>query len=161
MKTQCIAVLGAVLASGIVVKQGAVDTRPTRFVDHADGTVTDSLTGLMWQQIPPGTGPRAPALFDWEGAVRFCEDLSLGGRTDWRLPSVHELQTLVDYLLCGPAIDPVFAGAIGEFWTSTSLAGEPLFAWTLDFRTGSTSVDYKRPDETCYLRLRAVRGGKH
>jgi hypothetical protein len=77
------------------------------FVDNSDGTITDRATGLMWQQADDGTSR------DWEEALAYAEDLGLAGHTDWRLPSIKELQGIVDYtrapdITNSPAIDPLF-----------------------------------------------------
>ena len=61
--------------------------------DNGNGTVTDHSTGLMWQQGEPGSMTRAAAL-------NYCENLSFpltNGFTDWRLPNIKELVSLVDY----------------------------------------------------------------
>lgn len=60
------------------------------FVDNGDRTVTDTSTCLMWQQ---GTTEH----LNWEEAISFCENLTLGEYEDWRLPSRNELQSLMDY----------------------------------------------------------------
>ncbi|OFX19127.1 MAG: hypothetical protein A2041_15255, partial [Bacteroidetes bacterium GWA2_31_9b] len=77
------------------------------FVDNNDETVTDNATGLMWQKADDGTSR------DWQGALEYAENLTLVGYTDWRLPNIKELQSIVDYSRCpsvtnSPAIDPVF-----------------------------------------------------
>jgi hypothetical protein len=77
------------------------------FVDNGDGTVTDSATGLMWQQADSGCG------MQWEEALAYAESLSLAGHDDWRLPNAKELQSIVDYTRSpdhtgSAAIDPVF-----------------------------------------------------
>ena len=76
------------------------------FADNGDGTITDSATGLMWQQ--GDSGPH-----NWEDALTYCESLQLAGRNDWRLPNAKELQSIVDYSRSpdttgSPAIDPLF-----------------------------------------------------
>lgn len=60
------------------------------FVDNHDGTVTDTVSGLMWQQTAM-TDP-----YDWEAKLTACTNLSLAGYTDWRLPDIKELATTVD-----------------------------------------------------------------
>ncbi|MBN2586954.1 MAG: DUF1566 domain-containing protein [Candidatus Fermentibacteraceae bacterium] len=100
-----------------------------QFVDNGDGTVTDTATGLMWQQADDGTGR------NWEEALAFAEDLCLAGYDDWRLPNAHELQSIVDYersmqATGSPAIDPVFDCTLitdegggpnfGFYWTGTT-----------------------------------------
>jgi len=91
------------------------------FVDKGDGTVEDKATGLIWQQ----KDSRDP--LDWEYALNYCSDLDLAGRTDWRLPSAKELQSIVDYSRSpestdSAAIDPIFSvtDKNAYFWTSTT-----------------------------------------
>lgn len=60
-------------------------------VDNGDGTVTDQATGLMWQKEDSKTG------LDWKSAFEYARDLELAGHSDWRLPTVKELQSLVEY----------------------------------------------------------------
>jgi hypothetical protein len=64
---------------------------PESYTDNGDQTVTDNVTGLMWQQaIAPGTYSNVAAL-------AYCPTVTLGGHRDWRLPSIIELVSLVDY----------------------------------------------------------------
>lgn len=73
-------------------------TRKTRFQDNHDGTVTDPSTGLMWTQNANLPGDKM-LFYD---ATRYIEAMNRGdvpnfGYTDWRLPELEELQSLVDY----------------------------------------------------------------
>lgn len=68
-----------------------------RFTDHGNGTVTDNLTELMWTKnanLPSGTRT-------WNNAIDYCNDMNSGagtyGYTDWRLPNVREMLSLIDY----------------------------------------------------------------
>ncbi len=61
------------------------------YTDNGDGTVTDKVTGLVWQQVDNGEG------VDWGSALSYCDALALGGETDWRLPDAKTLQSIVDY----------------------------------------------------------------
>ena len=54
------------------------------YTDNGDGTVTDNNTGLMWQQTPP------TEKMTYDEAVKYVENLKLGGYTDWRLPTIKE-----------------------------------------------------------------------
>lgn len=77
------------------------------FVDNSDGTITDTATGLMWQQSDSEAG------LNWEEALDYAENLVHAVYNDWRLPSVKELHSIVDYtrtpLTTGSAaIDPLF-----------------------------------------------------
>ena len=55
-----------------------------KFIDNNDGTVTDSVTGLMWQQ----DSTEYPT---WDSALSYCEHLTLAGYNDWRMPDENEL----------------------------------------------------------------------
>ncbi len=121
------------------------------FRDNGDGTVTDLSTGLEWQQ----TEARP---MTWQQALAYCERLELAGHRDWRLPSIRELQTLVDPRLQEPALDSkVFPGCRPEpYWSSTTRSDRPAFAWTMDFSTG---LEYGGGYKTRLYSVRAVRGG--
>jgi hypothetical protein len=103
------------------------------FVDNGDGTVSDNATGLTWQQDDSAQG------MNWEPALAYCESLSVGGYTDWRLPNVKELQSIVDYARSpdttgSAAIDPLFrvssiTNEAGQadypfYWSSTTHVSE-------------------------------------
>lgn len=119
-----------------------------RFVDNGDGTVTDTCTGLTWQQAT------APGKYTWAEALQYCEDLELGEATDWRLPNVRELQSIVDYGDHVAATDPVFSTQSTKYWSSSSHVGGPLFAWLVDFYDGRV-LGF---DKTTDIYVRAVRG---
>ena len=122
-------------------------------IDHGDGTVTDERTGLMWEQHPN------EALYSWEDATQIrINDLNaarLGGHDDWRLPTVQELVTLVDYSRHHPAIHPIFATAANDYWSSTTDATYPTLAWFVGFDGGYVDDDGKSGSKY----VRAVRGG--
>ena len=105
---------------------------------NGDGTVTDTSTGLMWQQQTAGA-------MTWEAAISYCEGLSLGGYDDWRLPNRNELQSLVDYTRYNPAIDTAaFPDTMSsDYWSSTTIRQRvPVHAWCVDFSMAtSTSAD--------------------
>ena len=66
------------------------ETNEASYTDNGDGTVTDNVTGLMWQQDP---GEK----MTWTQAVEMLEDFELAGYTDWRLPTIKELYSLIDF----------------------------------------------------------------
>lgn len=99
------------------------------FSDTGNGAIFDQATGLTWQKIDSGKG------MIWEDALRYCEDLNLAGKSDWRLPDAKELQSIVDYTRSpnttdSPALDPIFQSTsitneVGQkdwpfYWTSTT-----------------------------------------
>lgn len=118
------------------------------FIDNGNGTVTDMSTGLMWQQdsLP----------YDWEGALAYCENLTLAGYSDWRLPNLNELLTLLDHANAGLVIDVNYfpSTAVTSYWSST-FQDSTERAWTVRFDFGRTHAD--NPQMNYYVR--AVRGG--
>ncbi len=104
-------------------------------------TVLDTKTKLAWQRDVSAT-PRS-----WDDAHSYCGDLALDGG-GWRLPSVSELQTLVDETRSGPAVDPkAFPSTPSDyFWTSSLLPRFESFGWTVYFGYGlSTFFDVAQP----------------
>ena len=125
------------------------------FIDNGDGTITDTSTGLMWQK---GTGA---GNMTWQAALAYCEDLELpaGGFTDWRLPTINELRSLVDFSRYDPSINTTFfpnTVTDNPYWSSTSYAGSAINAWSIYFKYGADHWDYKLNS----LNVRAVRGGQ-
>jgi hypothetical protein len=119
------------------------------FVDNGDGTVTDRRTGLLWQQESTAVE------YSWSEALHYCEDLELGGHTDWRLPNVRELLSIVDYDRPDSLIDPILSGTLaGRCWSSSTGINMTFAAWSLAYN-GVLGFSWKDGDE----HVRAVRGG--
>ncbi len=76
---------GLVLASAFSQSGSATP----RFVDNGNGTITDNLTGLMWQQTPSSDK------LSWPDAQLYASNLTLAGYADWRVPYRIELRTIV------------------------------------------------------------------
>lgn len=108
---------------------------PESYTDNGDGTVTDNVTGLMWQQAVPATTSAQAA------AVATCATLTLAGDDDWRLPSVIELVSIVDYGRASPSINGTYFPGTppGTFWASSSIG--TTYAWKVSFTDGSTSTE--------------------
>lgn len=121
--------------------------------DNYNGTVTDEKTGLMWEQSPP-----SKVRFLWADAsyIRIAEinKACLGGFTDWRLPTIEELFSIVDYKRHNPAIDPIFTAIPSHYWSITTLAEFRLKAWIISFDNGNVLIANKR---TAKFYVRAVR----
>lgn len=99
-----------------------------------DEVVTDSLTGLMWQRI-------SGSEISWEEANEACENLECGGYEDWRLPTRHELQSIVDYGKSFPALDAVVFPETpsNSFWTRFESVSNSDFHLAIEFEDGTTS----------------------
>lgn len=65
-------------------------TNAFSYTDNGDGTVTDNVTGLMWQQDPGNK-------MTWVEAVELLKDFKMAGYTDWRLPTIKELYSLINF----------------------------------------------------------------
>ena len=95
-----------------------------RFIDNGNGTITDHLTGLMWDQNGNRFGQRT-----WTDALSDISELSLGGYSDWRMPNIVELRSLINPRQSDSAawlIDQGFADVQSSsdtvnfyYWTST------------------------------------------
>lgn len=155
------------------------------YVDNGDGTISDTRSGLMWEKLSRDAsihgiqdGVGAVPFLSWTDAatikVATLNAEAFGGHTDWRLPNINELQSLVDYGSVLPAIDPVFESNCVDmctaltcsctrsdfgawYWSSTSYADPefPQAAWFVDFDGGHLMVQ----DKSAALLVRAVRGG--
>jgi hypothetical protein len=121
------------------------------YTDHGNSTVTDEITGLMWEQV--FSDEKMP----WSDALTYCEANTTGGYNDWRLPGILELSTLVDAGRSNPPIDPTaFPSTPNEaFWSSSSHAYYSDYAWLVFFNLGYVTGDAKSSD----YRVRCVRRG--
>jgi len=155
------------------------------YTDNGDGTITDNTTGLMWEKLSSdGSIHDYATTYTWYTAlpttgvttkVATLNSDGFAGHTDWRLPNVNELQSIVDYGTSGPAVDAVFNTNCAAsctvttcsctqssfYWSSTTyqasptLQFSPTLAWLVGFNDGFVSNDYK--SDGYYVR--AVRGG--
>lgn len=137
----------------------AAPARPTafvlqdRFTVPDEDCVLDASTGLMWsrENVPGGR-------MNWAKAKEACAALKLGGFTDWRLPTIQELLTLVDYERHEPAINTdFFACESSWYWTSTPAHSSPGdCAWYVLFNGGDS--DWASQGSDRYVR--AVRSSQ-
>ena len=88
----------------------------SRSYTRENGIVTYQVTGLQWQDdYSDNNGSVKKAT--WKEAKTYCENLTLGGYSDWRLPSEEELKSIVDYGRYKPAIDPIFQNVVSSgYW---------------------------------------------
>ena len=135
-------------------------TNKTRFVSktvNGDVVVVDRVTGLMWAAAATAGGCGNGALFKWTDGIDYANGLDFAGFTDWRLPNINELSSLVDYALLSPCINATFFTCNSdEYWTSTTYVGTATAAWVIDFDTGY-SWYYHKTNNTRFIRC--VRGG--
>lgn len=129
----------------------------TRFVvltNWSSQAVLDRETGLVWEQSPQ------TAATTWTSARFVCTGKTTGGRKGWRLPSVHELASLVDPSVAfpGPTLPAghPFTNVLSAFyWSATTDAEDPADAWGVNFNGG----DVGSPGKTVSTQVWCVRGG--
>jgi hypothetical protein len=148
-QTTCYDTAGTVIACAGTGQDGDAKAGvawPTpRFVVGTDATadcVTDNLTGLMWARAPSNI----PAAI-WTTTLTSANDLTLCGHSDWRLPNINELESLVNSEAANQATSLNAQGFIGVqagyHWSSSSLAGSAGLAWVVDMNLGFVDAHYK------------------
>jgi hypothetical protein len=125
--------------------------------DNTKDVVYDTKNGLMWQddEMVGGTTPTSN-LKTWEAAIAYCEALTLGDYTDWRMPNFYELNNLVDRTTYYPALPSAFEDKItnpsdpNNYWSSTTdkIATDAML---IDFADGQTD-GINPKSETNYVR---------
>src|SRR5262249_5481923 len=104
------------------IRAGAV----LSYTDNGDGTITDNNTGLMWEkQSDDGSIHDKDNVYTWADAFAVhIAGLNAGagfaGHTDWRLPNVKELQSIVNYQNVNPAVSAAFNTGCAASCTVTS-----------------------------------------
>lgn len=106
-----------------------------RFIDNGDGTITDTQTDLMWTKDANLTKTR----MTWKEALEDTKNLTFGGFSDWRIPTIKELLSLVDYSTCHPALPiehPFIDVQSSFYWSSTTGAYYPNHACIVNMWNG-------------------------
>jgi hypothetical protein len=106
----------------------------SRFVDNGDGTVTDRATSLMWLKQPKQIALK------WDDAVEYCRSLNFQGYSGWRLPTIGELEKLVDKNHKNPALptDHPFSNVITHvgYWSKTRHHFGPRYVYQMGLWSG-------------------------
>lgn len=120
----------------------------------------DNRTGLMWVTSPNDAG--MSGTYTWGNAITACESLIGGagtyaGYSDWRLPNIKELVSIVDYGRQNPAINTTYFPNTQNsyYWSSTTYVPLTTLAWFVYFNYGGMNGDVK----TIANYVRCVRGG--
>ncbi len=151
----------------------------------SSGTVTDNLTGLIWLEDAncittqyssfDTDGTAGDGKVTWQHALDFVAGINAGtysncgaSQTDWRLPNVREMQSLVHYGVYSPAV-PDTAGTgkwtagnpfdnvqSSGYWSSTTRADFTTYAWYVYLYDGSV----RSSDKTTTYYVWPVRGGQ-
>jgi len=132
-----------------------------QFIDNNNGTISDTSTGLVWEKLSANENIHgASRTHTWAEALHKIEILNVlqfGEHSDWRLPSVRELETLMNFDVddemiaaifrepCSPGddIDVASCTTLSYHWTSTTWGGNPAAAWVVNFGTGTVEASMK------------------
>lgn len=116
---------------------------PTIFKLTDDGkTVTDTTTNLVWIRNPSDAG--VDSAYQWKEAVEVCLTLKYAGYSDWRLPTLEELKTIINIDRSEPAINTEFFFCkSGKYWTATTFESDSHSAWYISFKDGFVGIDDK------------------
>lgn len=137
------------------------------FIDNGNGTVTHVTTGLMWKRCAEGLSGETcatgvPTNPSWSDALAAAANSTFAGFTDWRLPNIKELQSIVETCGYDPAtnqnIFPASPSAASStlFWSASTDVYNPANAWIILFERGGGVAT----DKASRLSVRLVRRGQ-
>lgn len=133
------------------------------YIEHGNGTVTDTRTGLMWKQCAEGLSglncqSGSSQTFEAGDALEQATASNFAGYNDWRLPNVKELSSLVEVCRAFPAINTnLFPNTpVAVFWSNSPTYGSRIFS--VAFSDGNVGREPLTLFPT--LRIRLVRGGQ-
>lgn len=169
---------GVKVSGGTAMGEGGSqqDRRIGQYIDHGNGTVTDTKTGLMWKRCSEGlSGDNCEhgkaEEYTYDDAVKRFKHVDYAGYSDWRLPTVDELKTLV---YCSKGIENKKSGSCNDgserptinqqafpntvwwYWSGSPFAGYSDYAWSVHFNNGSPGFGYRNARGA----IRLVRGGQ-
>ncbi len=140
---------------GVVCVRNNNQVQQDKYIrDDAKQIVQDTKQNLIWQDNADAKGKQ----LQWFDAITYCEDLKLGGYTDWRMPNINELFFVANRDEKEPAMNGVAFKNIsswGFYWSSTSFIISPDAVWSVEFANGTT----KWPDKSNKEYIRCVRDG--
>lgn len=156
---------GTVVTDGSIKDDGYYRAGKARSYGRSGNVVTDNATGLEWQDNETIQKPwLTQANYDvgdyfntlGDTATTYCTNLPPNG--EWRLPSIEELQTLVNYSQHHPAVTEGIFSYISslDYWSSTTSATSAHAAWYVYFYNGYSDYSYKAKSNY----VRCVRGGQ-
>lgn len=176
-QTDCFDNVGIVIACSGTGQDGELQTGVSmpnlRFVTNTDSSITDQMTGLIWESDPnvmlsrdPGYDP-TPLIVGavtWQLALDYIDKLNVEnhlGHSDWRLPNTLELLSLFNN---GVPSNSAWLSASGfdalpfAHWSSTTNLGSGTdLAWGVQLSSGLSAVEFKTSDNS--FSVWPVRGG--
>lgn len=136
-------------------------TPDSRYTVNNDGTVTDNETGLMWMQCSEGqtwesNGGAGGCIgtatsHTWEAALALANAKAFAGYTDWRLPNIKELASLVAEDRYDPAINSkIFPETPYPFWSGSPNSNSNGDSWIVNFYYGRDDNEINRYNSPNY-----------
>ena len=148
-----------------------LSTPDSDFADAGNGTVRHIPTGLIWKRCSEGQSWNGSscagtvASYNWAGALARADAVNAGsagtenaGRTDWRVPNLKELHSIIENACVSATINTTQFPATPDsqaYWSGTPQAGWPLYAWAVSVSYGADSWNIV----TAQFGLRLVRSG--
>jgi len=139
---------------------------PPSYTDNGNGIINDNVTGFVWQKEDDN------AIRGWDTASAYCDNLTLGGYTDWRMPTINELMSIIDYSgTGGAAINSTYFPhtihwSMSQYWSVTASPNNAGNAWDVVFDNGS--IQGAAPNGSVYgasktstYYIRCIRGGQY
>jgi len=167
-----LAALLMILSNPLLAQDCHLDTyasTPTeRFKEHAGGIVTDTKTQLTWMRCSIGmhwkgeTCVDVAAQYEWKDAGRFIKRLNgdegYAGYNDWRLPTLQELEEIIEHRCINPAINlDVFPATLPTgYWSSTPDKDYKKGVWLVYFLHGKSYMGNSQQE----WKLRLVRDAR-
>lgn len=151
-----------ITVAGVNGEDADYTVNPPAYTDNGDGTVTDTVTGLMWQKTDAGETT-------WDNAAARAGAVTTGGYSDWRLPTPTELIGLAHFNAGNPGAVPgaVFpnhpAGAAEYWWTSDTYGADATRVWCVNAGGGlgpKPKAETLSAGGTLRYHARYVRGAK-
>ena len=145
------------------IQIGVAQPNPRFTIQANTNCVLDNATGLMWARNANLPGVAMP----WTNAVQYCATnlnlVSYGGYTDWRLPNVRELTSLIAWQYFSPPLyntagtaqwsanDPFGGVQSANYWSSTTVMNSQANAWRVYLLTGYMVIYVLKTDSTSYV----------
>ena len=150
----------------------AILASTSHLYDNGNGTINDPKTGLVWKKCNEGeiwnsannSCNGSADTFTWQNALQRAQAINNSnvgenlGKTDWRLPNIKELASIVELKCYKPSINlSLFPTTVSwMYWSSSSVANGSNYAWYVNFNYSNDSRNYKNLS----FSVRLVRSGQ-
>lgn len=136
----------------VLVVRGNTDYGLNDFSIHGSELIHDRATGLTWQRTDSQRG------MSWPAALEYCERLELAGQEDWRLPSIKELQSIVNYSRSPNATN---SAAISPEFSISTIKNEAGIRDYPNFWSSTTHINLNNANNAAYIAFGRSLGFMH